>query len=113
MRGISVTITYPGTAERNQLGELISEPGESEQVDNVLILPPTTTDLANFEHGEGVGLSGIVYLPRTWEYKRLKGATISHQFGTFSVIGDPVPAQTGLNPTRWLAMPVYVRREEG
>lgn len=113
MKGITITITYPGEEKRNKLGELISEPGETQKVDDVLILPPTTTDLANFEHGEGVGLSGIVYLPRTWQYRSLRGATISHQFGTFTVIGDPVPAQTGLKPTRWLAMPVYVSREEG
>ena len=112
MQGITLTIHYPTSTKRNALGEAETE-YEDEQVNNVLILPPTTTDLANFEHGEGVGLSGIIYLPRTWKYRSLKGATISHQFGTFSVIGDPVPAQTGLKPTRWLAMPVYVQREEG
>lgn len=112
MQGITITVHYPARVTRNALGEAETE-YEDEQVANVLILPPTTTDLANFEHGEGVGLSGIVYFPRTWKYRSLKGATIEHQFGVFSVIGDPVPAQTGLKPTRWLAMPVYVSRQEG
>lgn len=75
----------------------------TETVENVLVEPGNQSDASDATRPDGITVAYVLYFPRTYEFKGLRGATV--EIGGIDkplhVIGDPRPIAGGIRPTRW------------
>nr|WP_274619134.1 hypothetical protein [Bifidobacterium amazonense] len=85
---------------------------DTETVDDVLVAPGAQANATDSIRPQGVTVAFTCYLPRSYEYRSLKGAFLRIDGHDYEVIGDPHPYDGGLTPTRW-NLQVEVKDEEG
>lgn len=69
-------------------------------VDNVLIAPRSTSDIAEATRPDGVMVAYKLYFPKTFD-ESLRGKRVKVYGEWFDVIGDPRPWRNPLTPTDW------------
>lgn len=111
--GQTITLQTLGETTVNPIGEEQSTLNTT-QVDNVLIVTPTTGDATDNQRPYGDTVNAVMYMPRTWDPVSLRGAKVTTQDGrVFTVLGDPMPVKAGITPTRWIPMQINLHQEEG
>lgn len=88
---------------------------ETEEVENVLIAPGSTSDVFSNEHYSGVKIDFTLGFPKTYEYKSLRDCSITLPYPwncTGRVIGDPIPNDPENCPTNWY-LTVYLEVDNG
>lgn len=90
------------TGETDDLNNEITST-RTETVENVLVEPGNQSDASDATRPDGITVAYVLYFPRTYEFKGLRGATveISGIDKPLHVIGDPRPIAGGIRPTRW------------
>lgn len=85
-----------------------------ETVDDVLVGPPSGSDADDTNRPNGVSVDLTLCFPRTYTGGSLRGCLIRIRGETtpYKVVGDPMPLDGGMTPTRW-NMSVPVSRSEG
>lgn len=101
MRGETVTVTWRvDTGERDEgLNPIWRE--ESESVDDVLVKPGADSNASDSNRPEGVTVALTCAFPRLWPYRSLRGALVTVRGHAYQVVGDPLPVDGGMTPTRW------------
>ncbi|KFI97816.1 hypothetical protein [Bifidobacterium stellenboschense] len=101
MHGETVTVTYRvDTGERDGGNNPVWRE-ETERVDDVLVKPGADSNASDSTRPEGVTVALTCAFPRAWPYRPLRGAIVTVRGHDYQVVGDPLPADGGLTPTRW------------
>ena len=113
MNGETITLIRRVQTGRDQGNNPIWEE-TPEDVDDVLVGPPSGSDATDTSRPEGIGVDLTLYFPRTYRGGSLRGCLVLIRGETtpYRVIGDPMPVDGGMSPTRW-NMTVPVTRSEG
>nr|WP_169241894.1 hypothetical protein [Bifidobacterium sp. DSM 109959] len=112
MHGEQVTVTWRvDTGERDGGNNPIWRE-EPETVDDVLVKPGAQDNASDSTRPEGVTVALTLAFPRLWTYRSLKGALVDVRGHAYQVIGDPLPVDSGITPTRWNLL-VEVTDSEG
>ena len=86
-----------------------------EHVDDVLVQAPTGSNSSDSNRPDGITVDAVLQFPRTYDGRSLRGCTIiirGDERHPYHVVGDPLPVDGGMTPTRW-NMSVNVTRSEG
>lgn len=112
IRGTTVTIigrTQPGI---DPGGDPICTPSE-EQVDDVLVQDGAQANSTASTSPDGISVDRTIHMPRSWSYRSLRGCRVRLPDDVeYTVIGDPLPYDGGLTPTRW-NLTVQLHKERG
>lgn len=101
MRGSTVTIIGRTQSGLDPGGDPIWTSTE-EQVDDVLIQDGAQANSAASTRPEGISVDRTIHMPRSWPYHSLRGCRVRLPDGIeYCVVGDPIPYDGGLTPTRW------------
>ncbi|NMM96290.1 phage protein [Bifidobacterium sp. DSM 109960] len=101
IRGMTVTIIGRTQSGLDPGGDPIWTETE-ERVDGVLIQDGTQANGTASTSPEGISVDRTIHMPRSWPYHSLRGSRIRLPDGVeYTVIGDPLPYDGGLAPTRW------------
>ncbi|WP_338325020.1 hypothetical protein [Bifidobacterium jacchi] len=101
MSGEQVTVTWRiDTGERDDGNNPIWAE-ESQTVADVLVKPGAQANATDSTRPEGVSVALTCAFPRAWAYRPLRGARVTVRGLDYQVIGDPIPVDGGLTPTRW------------
>lgn len=88
---------------------------DDEPVDDVLVQAPTGSNATDSNRPDGITVDAVLQFPRTYDGRSLRGCTIiirGDEQHPYHVVGDPLPVDGGMTPTRW-NMTVNVTRSEG
>ena len=83
----------------------------AQDVDNVLVAPASTEDLAGLGRPDGDETVIVAHFPKTWSGS-LRGAVLVVDGRRFEVVGDPQPYMAANTPGAW-NRPVHARLVEG
>lgn len=101
MHGETVNVTWRVPTGEVDGGNSPIYESESESVDDVLVKPGTGSNATDSIRPGGVTVTLTLAFPRIWEYRSLKGALVTVRGHDYRVIGDPLPVDGGMKPTRW------------
>lgn len=101
MHGTTVTIISRTQSGIDPGGDPIWTPSE-EHVDDVLVQDGTQANSTASTSPDGISVDRTIHMPRSWSYRSLRGCRVRLPDGVeYTVIGDPLPYDGGLTPTRW------------
>ena len=101
MKGVAVTIITRTRNGTDHGGDPIWAETE-ERVDDVLIQNGTQTSGTDSTRPDGISAERTIHMPRSWRYHSLRGCRVRLPDGIeYCVVGDPIPYDGGLTPTRW------------
>ena len=111
MRGETVTILRVEQEGVDAWNNPITRPVE-ELVEDVLVQNPTGADITDTDRPHGIRVDLVLQFPRAYTGGSLRDALIRVRGVKYRVIGDPIPLDGGMTPTRW-NMSVNVTRSDG
>ena len=101
MRGSTITIITRTRTGTDLGGDPVWAETE-EQVDDVLIQSGSQSAGTDSTRPYGISVERTLHMPRKWGYHSLRGCRVRLPDGIeYSVVGDPIPYDGGLTPTRW------------
>lgn len=100
IRGETITILRPKQQGVDELNDPIVT-WDGEQVDNVLVEPPSAADAATSQQPDGIDVSLVLDFPRDYHGASLRGCKAIVRGETHWIVGDPVPVDGNLTPTAW------------
>ena len=101
IRGTTVTIIGRTQSGIDPGGDPIWSETE-ERVDDVLVQDGTQANSTASTSPEGISVDRTIHMPRKWIFHSLRGCRVRLPDGIeYSVVGDPIPYDGGLTPTRW------------
>ncbi|TPF93623.1 hypothetical protein BW14_05020 [Bifidobacterium sp. UTBIF-68] len=113
IQGVEIMLT------RRELYSLPDEMNEQTPIDppaetiaDVIVTDGGQANAGETERPLGVDTARTIYLPRAWEWRSLKGATVTIDGTRYRVVGDPHPVRTNLTPTRHWPVAVQVSTQE-
>lgn len=112
MKGETILLTTRHQDGTDDAGDTIWADDEPQQVDDVLVIPGATTDSTEATRPDGVTVAATLLFPRTFPFRSLRNASVQVRGTAYRVIGDPIPINGGITPTRW-NLSVEVERGEG
>ena len=74
---------------------------ETETIDDVLVKPRADENAADSTRPAGITAALTIAIPRVWTYRSLRNALVTIRGHDYRVIGDPLPVDGGITPTRW------------
>lgn len=98
LQGEAVTVLTPSVAYDEHMEAV--ETWEREEVQNVLVAPGYTSDVAGTARPDGTRAVFTLGFPKTFS-KPLRGCRVVVRGSVYSVIGDPQPNSAANCPTRW------------
>lgn len=101
MRGETVTVTWRTDTGDRDGGNNPIWAEESETVDDVLVKPGADANASDSTRPEGITVALTCAFPRAWAYRSLRGALVTVRGRDYQVVGDPIPVDGGMQPTRW------------
>lgn len=101
LHGESVLVMYRIDTGRRDGGNDPIWETDTEVVDDVLVKPGADANATDSNRPEGVTVALTCAFPRTWQYRSLRNAVIGVRGHAYQVVGDPIPVDGGLTPTRW------------
>ncbi|WP_236023765.1 hypothetical protein [Bifidobacterium miconis] len=101
LHGEQVTVTWRVDSGERDGGMNPIWREESETVDDVLVKPGADSNATDSNRPEGVTVVLTLAFPRTWTYRSLRGAIVTVHGHGYQVVGDPLPVDGGITPTRW------------
>ena len=115
IRGTSITVLRPTSAETDRLGNAVPGGYVAETVENVLIAEPSTEEMES-DRPFGTVRTATLHIPKTYQ-KGLEGCIVQlpgvwFREGGYHVVGDPIPYMEENTPTDWWC-PVGVRSANG
>ena len=99
MKGETVTVTTRVQSGTDPGGDATYTTSTS-SVDDVLVAPGSQSNAVDNIRPDGIEVALTLYFPRTFT-GTLRGAIITVRGEDYKVIGDPIPYNGGLTPTRW------------
>lgn len=110
MRGETVTVIRRVPAGTDAGNNIVYEE-LTEDVDNVLVGPPSASNADGSPRPDGITVDLELEFPRTYVGDSLRGADIIARGRRFIVIGDPIPVDGDMTPTDWnLSVDVHANR---
>lgn len=115
MTGETVTISIPGEPTVNEMGEETQSDPTVVTVGDAIVGPSVQQDSQDKQRPYGTQSGYLLYLPRTWKWRSLRGATVtlSGSQTRWRVVGDPRPVITDLTPTGYWPVAIQITGEEG
>ncbi|KAB8289312.1 phage protein [Bifidobacterium ramosum] len=101
LHGERVTVTWRADSGERDGGNNPIWRTESETVDDVLVKPGADSNATDSTRPEGITVALTLAFPRTWTYRSLRGAIVTVRDHGYRVVGDPLPVDGGITPTRW------------
>lgn len=101
MRGETVTVTWRTDTGERDGGNNPIWAQETETVDDVLVKPGADANVSDSTRPEGITVALTLAFPRKWAYRSLRGALVTVRGRDYQVVGDPIPVDGGMQPTRW------------
>ena len=111
IRGEPITILRPHITGVDQYGTP-TRGWTEETIDDVLVNPSTPADTASSTQPDALEATATLYFPRTYTGGPLKGCKAIVRGREYRIIGDPMPLDGGLTPTRW-NMQAQISRDDG
>lgn len=114
MKGETVLLRTRREAGRDEANDVVWEYDPAEEVADVLVGPPASGDDADSTRPAGVRADFDLLFPRAWPHRSLRGADVYLRGDPtpYHVVGDPLPVDGGMTPTRWNLV-VPITRTEG
>lgn len=100
MYGQTVTVITRNRQTVDAGNNIVWKDDDPEQVDNVLIGPSSAAN-SDVSNPSATSVSYLLYFPRSWSYRSLRGGRIIIDGVPYRVVGDPRPYAGGVNPTKW------------
>lgn len=101
MRGETVAVTWRTDTGGRDGGNDPVWAEETEVVGDVLVKPGAASNATDSTRPEGVTVALTCAFPRSWPYRSLRGALVTVRGHAYQVVGDPIPVDGGMRPTRW------------
>lgn len=102
MKGSTVTVITCTRIGTDPGGDPIWGDGPEERVDDVLIQSGAQANGSDSVRPDGISVDRTIHMPRAWTFHSLRGCRVRLPDGIeYSVVGDPIPYDGGLTPTRW------------
>lgn len=114
LKGLTVTVLHPVPASTDPFGAPVPGTPAPEDVADVLVDNPTSTDIESTVRQYGVSCDLTLHFPKDYTGS-LRGCSVelpAPWSDEFEVMGDPMPYDPALVPTSY-GMPVHVRRVSG
>ena len=111
MKGETVTVTSRQKVGVNALNSPVYEWVPEGDVENVLVAPGSTDNLAGSIRADGVEVVFTLYWPKV-DTRALKNKRVTVRGEAFEVVGDPKPYPNNLTPGEW-DRPVEVKAVSG
>ncbi len=111
LTGESITILRPRITGIDEYGEPTRQ-WDEETIDDTLVGPPTPTEATDSTTPDAIDVTATLYLPRNHPVDSLNGCKAIVRSHEYRIIGDPIPLDAGITPTRW-NMSVHITRDDG
>lgn len=111
IRGESVTVLHPSKTDGNGKYNAQTAEWSDEPVDDVLLGTAAPADVQDGTRPNALSVDLTAYFPRGYT-KPLRGCRIRARGRVWQVVGDPIPYDGGLAPTKW-NLAVNLHRTDG